>query len=197
MDTKISKTKVKVKFSIFLLCAVLITISLTMSLQAAFALRNPAAVYCEALGYDYVVESTEEGERGLCQLPNNQTVDAWAFLQGKAAQEYSYCQEMGYEIRTVIDGEKCSSIYTSECAVCVLEDETEVEVSELMGLTFWDAVCGDGICGFPEDSETCSEDCPPPFPWALVGGIIGGILAALLAGATIYLLIRRRRRAAA
>jgi len=32
----------------------------------ADALLNPAAVYCEALGYNYTIQSTEYGERGLC-----------------------------------------------------------------------------------------------------------------------------------
>ena len=51
----------------------------------ANALLNPAAVYCEALGYNYTIQSTEYGERGLCQLPNGDVVDAWEFLQGKVA----------------------------------------------------------------------------------------------------------------
>jgi len=36
-----------------------------------------------------------------------------------------------------------------------------------------------------------------PFPWALFGGILGGVLAALAAAIAVYLVIFRRRRAAA
>ena len=57
------------------------------------AMLNPSAVYCEALGYNYTVETTEFGEKGLCKLPNGQAVDAWQFLEGKVAQEYSYCKK--------------------------------------------------------------------------------------------------------
>lgn len=100
------------------------------------AMLNPSAVYCEELGYNYVTESTPEGQRGLCELPNGEAVSAWDFLKGKVAQEYSYCQQQGYEMRTVKDTETCMQFGTVECAVCVLDDGTEVEVTELMGLDF-------------------------------------------------------------
>jgi putative hemolysin len=100
------------------------------------AMLNPSAVYCEELGYNYITESTPEGERGLCELPNGEAVNAWDFLNGRVAQEYSYCQQQGYQIKTVKDSEKCMKFGTVECAVCVLEDGTEVEVTELMELDF-------------------------------------------------------------
>ena len=31
--------------------------------------RNPAAVYCDELGYDYEIVQTEDGERGVCIIP--------------------------------------------------------------------------------------------------------------------------------
>lgn len=65
----------------------------------ANALLNPAAVYCEALGYNYTIQSTEHGERGLCQLSNGDVVDAWEFLQGKVAQNYSYCCQKVMKLR--------------------------------------------------------------------------------------------------
>jgi putative hemolysin len=200
MNMKIFKKGVKKRFSIFLLCATVITLLIAVSVGPALALRDPAAVYCEALGYNYTIESTGEGQRGFCQLPNDQTVDAGEFLQGKVAQEYSYCQQMGYEIRTLTDSEKCSSIYTDECAVCVLEDGMEAEVTELMGLTFWTGVCGDGVCGYPEDSETCPEDCLPSEPgppglstwiWVVIGL---GSLAVLGAALVVTLKLRHRGR---
>ena len=77
------------KFSIFLLCATVITVLIAVNMGVASALLDPSEVYCEALGYNFIVETTEEGESGLCQLPNGQTVDAWEFLEGKVAQEYS------------------------------------------------------------------------------------------------------------
>jgi hypothetical protein len=52
------------------------------------------------------------------------------------AQEYSYCSQNGYEIKTVQDRGKCAQFGLDKCAVCVREDGTEVEVTELMGLEF-------------------------------------------------------------
>ncbi len=127
----------------------------TLCFATVHAMLSPAEVYCEALGYEVVVESTELGERVLCRLPDDQTVDAWDFLSGKVALEWSYCAQQGYEARHVEDSEVCA-----ECTVCVLPDGSEVEVTQLMGLTFDETTCGDGTCGFPEDYGTCPEDCP-------------------------------------
>jgi putative hemolysin len=142
------------KGTAIILAVLLLTVS-------ASALRNPAAVYCDTLGYKYVVESTGDGEIGRCTLPNNISVDAWNFLEGKTAQGYSYCTQRGYGMKVVENATRCSRFLLSECAVCVLSDGSEIEVTELMGLTFKESVCGDGVCGFPEDNSTCPQDCPP------------------------------------
>lgn len=134
---------------------------LFVSINSVGALHNPSAVYCRELGYNYTCETTPDGgQRGLCVLPDGQIVDAWDFLEGKVGQEYSYCKKEGYEMKTVIDNEKCSYIFSPECAVCILPDGTEVEVAELMNLNFNETVCGDGTCGMPETFTTCPEDCP-------------------------------------
>lgn len=154
----------------------IVSLLLGIFVLPALALLNPAAVYCHSLGYNYTVESTQEGERGLCQLPNGEAVDAWQFLQGKVAPEYSYCHSIGCEIRTVSDTETCSRFLTEECAVCVLEDGTEIEVTELMGLSFEETVCGDGNCGFPENFAGCPQDCPSGGSDAYCDGVRDGIV---------------------
>lgn len=122
-------------------------------LPLVMGLLNPAAVYCEKLGYKYL------SEEETCELPDGSKVNAWEFLQGKIAKKYSYCKKVGYEIKTVKDPERCIRFLLDECAVCVLENGTEIEVTELMGLNFEETVCGDGICGFPENYRTCPQDC--------------------------------------
>ena len=136
----------------------LILILLVFLTSTSSALINPSAVYCNTLGYEYVIEKTESGERGYCKLPNGQKVGAWDFLEGKVAKEYSYCRIKGYELKVVSD--KCEKFLTDKCAVCVLPNGTEVEVTELMGLSFEESKCGDGVCGFPENHQTCPSDCP-------------------------------------
>ena len=191
--------------------------SLILCLGTAYAMLSPAEVYCEALGYEVVVESTELGEKALCRLPNDQTVDAWDFLNGKVALEWSYCAQQGYEAKHVEDSEVCV-----ECTVCVLPDGMEVEVTQLMGLTFDATECGDGTCGLPENYETCPEDCPSGgwdaycdgvsdgicdpdceegadpdcgeptkgTNWSLIGGILAGVL--VIAAVVTALVLRRR-----
>jgi len=114
-----------------------------------YALLNPADVYCNALGYESITEHTPEGDMAMCRLPNGQTVDAWKFIAGEVAQEYSYCVKNGYGIKTV-----------NHRAYCILPDGSEKEVTELMGLSFEETTCGDGSCGIPENYSTCPQDCP-------------------------------------
>ncbi len=135
------------KMKIFLLI-----ISLLMAFGSAEAMLNPATAYCQAMGYEY--------KDGICVLPDGQQADAWDFLEGKTGKEYSYCEKQGYQLKVVKNADKCIRFLTSECAVCVLENGTQVEVTQLMGLTLKETTCGDGNCGFPEDHEKCPEDCP-------------------------------------
>jgi putative hemolysin len=152
----------KMRYALYLIIALVII----SGCEPVFALRNPSVVYCKELGYDYMTIYTEKGAVGVCKLPNNQIVETWEFLEGKVAQEYSYCTEMGYEIKIVEDCEKCSNIFTCECAMCILPDGNEVEVTELMALSFAEirvaeSICGDGDCTlFQENFSSCPEDCP-------------------------------------
>lgn len=142
--------------------------------NSAHALKNPAAVYCTSLGYDYDVETwIDGGQIGLCKLPNNQTVEAWAFLKGKVGKEYSYCTRQGYKIKTIY-GEKCSSIYSSECAACIVNGE-EVEVTKLMNLNFEEGECGDEICAIGENFGNCPQDCPSGSEEGYCDAIMDGI----------------------
>lgn len=127
--------------------------------SGAHAILDPSRVYCESLGYEFTIQATEWGETGFCTLPNGTLVDSWEFLKGKTAREYSYCTQSGYDIKTVSNGSKCSSIFSNECAVCIVDGE-EIEVTALMNLSFKESVCGDGICTVEEDYLTCPEDCP-------------------------------------
>ncbi|MCW1296500.1 MAG: DUF333 domain-containing protein [Candidatus Parvarchaeota archaeon] len=147
----------KTKISVMVFLVALLAIALP---NLVFALKNPAEVYCSALGYEYVVESTPEGELGICKLQNGQEVDAWQFLRGEVAQESSYCSKQGYQIKTISDWDKCVRLLSQECAVCVLDDGEEVEVTRLMGLHFEETICGDGTCGVPENFSSCPKDCP-------------------------------------
>ncbi len=131
----------------------LLTLLLVVSTMQVSALRNPSAVYCEAMGYEYVIYSTPMGDVGKCLLPDGEAVDAWDFYTGKVSLEYSYCAKQGYEAKH-IETESCP-----DCLVCVLPNGTEIEVAELMDLQLEETTCGDNICGIPENHSSCPQDC--------------------------------------
>ena len=90
-------------------------------------MKNPAAVYCTELGYDYKVIQTEQGERGVCIIPETgEEFDAWSFLEGKCGQEYSYCALNGYDIKTVSDGK---NPFSCDYAVCVLRHSSDYSIT--------------------------------------------------------------------
>jgi len=124
----------------------------------AYSLKNPSAVYCSALGYDYKVVSTPEGDTGKCIFPDNTSANAWDFLRGAESLDRSYCSREGYGVKHVVDLEFCN--ISDECTACVLPNGTEEEVTKLMGLSFLEGVCGDGHCAVGENYANCPQDCP-------------------------------------
>ena len=101
------------------------------------ALLNPAAIYCTSLNNTYTITTSPGGGQvGTCILPDKKAVDAWQFLEGRVAQKYSFCGLNNYSVHTVTDANLCAGIYSASCALCVLPDGKEKEVTELMGLTF-------------------------------------------------------------
>ncbi|MCX6695567.1 MAG: DUF333 domain-containing protein [Candidatus Altiarchaeota archaeon] len=129
-------------------------------IQTVSAMLNPAAVYCSSLGNTYVTESTEKGDFGYCILASGEKVDAWKFIQGEVSPEKSFCTQKGYKLKVVSDYDICGKrLLTNSCAVCVLPNGTEQEVTETMGLAFQETTCGDSHCGFPEDYISCPKDC--------------------------------------
>lgn len=123
-----------------------------------YAILDPSAVYCDAMGYEFTIKETESGVISACVLSDGTEVNSWDFLKGKIGKEYSYCEKEGYILKTIEDSEKCSSIFSYDCAVCVKDGE-EIEVTTLMNLSFDESLCGDGICML-ETYYGCPEDCP-------------------------------------
>jgi putative hemolysin len=130
-------------------------------MSQSVGMLNPADVYCHSLGYEPITKKGENGsESCYCRLPNNVEVDAWEFLLGRVATEYGYCARSGYDLKVVNNSSKCVKFLTGSCAVCMLKNGTEVEVTDLMNLSFKETTCGDGHCGTAEDFGNCPRDCP-------------------------------------
>lgn len=144
-----------------LIVGVIALLAIALVVVPVSALKNPAAVYCLAMGYQSYTEKDAGGnDVAMCILPNGKAVDAWNFLKGTTAAEYSYCAKSGFVQKTVKNRAVCGLFAIDTCAVCVQPDGRETEVTNLMGLNFAESVCGDGTCGLPENSLTCHKDCP-------------------------------------
>ena len=148
----------------------LVLINILFMAGTVSAALNPSAVYCQAAGYEFIIEETEKGQVGICRFTDGREVDSWAFLNGREALNYSYCVSQGYGFKHVEDSPLCKS-----CTVCILPDGSEVEVTELMGLSFYETTCGDGSCGIREDYSKCPEDCPSGNIDSLCDGVADGI----------------------
>jgi subtilisin-like proprotein convertase family protein/putative hemolysin len=99
--------------------------------EGAPGMANPAAVYCQELGYEYQVVDAAEGQHGICLLPDGSECDGWGFLEGKCGQSYSYCAGQGYDLVTKSDGK---NPFSKEYGVCVRDGQEVGAVTELMGL---------------------------------------------------------------
>lgn len=112
---------------------ILLAMMISVSLFAQKGFKNPAAAYCDVLGYRYVIEADKAGNQvGTAVLPDGRKVNAWDFYKGKVAPEYSYAALKGYEIQTVIEK---NDGFTVEKAVCVRSNkgiEERISLEELM-----------------------------------------------------------------
>lgn len=161
----------------------------------ASGMRDPAAVYCKALNYTYVpMTAPDGGIIDMCTLPDKQTVDAWKFLQGEIAPEYSYCAKRGYRQEITYNKATCARFLTSSCAVCILPDGSKTEVTTLMNLNFRENFCWNSVCCDPAKNASCSfsngsgKSRQDFSVLSLVAGTCVGILLLIL-----FVSIRRKK----
>ncbi|MFC1461528.1 C1 family peptidase [Verrucomicrobiota bacterium] len=94
----------------------LVLIPIALIADLALAVPNPAALYCERLGYDYRVVETPQGAKGVVTVEPGVEFDAWDFFKGKVGNEYSYGALHGYDTECV---RKDMGTYVAEYAVCI------------------------------------------------------------------------------
>jgi len=106
--------------------------------ELSIGLGNPAAIYCERMGYEYKTVETGNGETGICVMPSCEECDARAFYRGECGTEYSYCAQMGWPV--VVEGGNDS--FATKCTTCVLPvaDVPHKTVSEFLNLSEGSAV---------------------------------------------------------
>lgn len=101
------------------------TINPTDLVESEVSLANPAAVYCEGLGYTTENVRRNGGEDADCIFPSGTRCPGWDFLAGHCAPEMTYCEMHGgrFEFSGSIgicrfaDGSSCDeySYYLGEC----------------------------------------------------------------------------------
>ena len=140
--------------------------------------KNPAAVYCTELGYEYKIIKTEQGERGICVIPETgEEFDAWDFLEGKVGHDYSYCARIGYDTMTVTNGK---NPFSSDYAVCIpknsaVSSNESMSVTDLMNLeekvsTSLSLVASLEAETFIDKKPAPSPSLPTSFDWRDVNG---------------------------
>jgi MYXO-CTERM domain-containing protein len=137
------------------LAGILAFAAVTLWAGRSSAMLNPDAVYCRALGYQYIIARSKRGVFGICKLPDGKLVNANDFSHGRVALESSYCAQQGLEGKHQTNGPICR-----DCLVCVKPGGEEVAAVKLMGLSYRESKCGDGKCGTMEDTSNCPADCP-------------------------------------
>jgi len=121
----------KLKIEVMIIAFLVFFIPFHLSLAIQMGMKNPAAVYCSDLGYEFVVVKSDDGEVGVCRFPDGTESKAWTFLSGQEKREFNYCTRNGLDTKTVSD-ERC--VYNNKCTICVFEDGREEEVTKYMNL---------------------------------------------------------------
>lgn len=110
-------------------------------------MANPAAVYCEGMGYRYESVERDGGMDADCVFPDGERCGQWDFLAGRCGQEMSYCEINGGtfqadgNVGTCVfsDGSTCNEfqLFSGECSMGdnpaqETEEETEDEMIEIV-----------------------------------------------------------------
>src|SRR5208283_2305739 len=113
--------------------------------STVFALANPSTVYCNEMnkefgGYTYVMQSDNQSNlHGVCIMPDGTHCDAWAFLDGKCGNNFSYCAKNGYDTTTVTNGSSiyaaCTMLSGSKTKALAMSSQSEMRVIDMMNLT--------------------------------------------------------------
>jgi putative hemolysin len=119
---------------------ILITVLLVfLSIPMSTGAPNPAAVYCNELGY-----STANGD---CVFPDGTRCPTWHFYRGKCGQQWSLCVQQGGRFENRVEDR---GSWTAEYGVCVFEVVSECGEQELM-----DGSCTPGDCAKWSSAKGC------------------------------------------
>jgi putative hemolysin len=78
-------------------------------------MANPAAVYCEGLGYSMENVIRNGGGDADCIFPDGSRCAQWDFLSGRCGQEFTYCKTQGYNLEEGANIGTCRFADNSTC----------------------------------------------------------------------------------
>jgi len=83
--------------------------------EAVVGLENPAALYCEELGYTMESIERDGGMDADCIFPDGSRCGQWDFLSGRCGQERTYCVTQG---GTIEEGSNIGNCIFSDGSSC-------------------------------------------------------------------------------
>jgi len=108
-------------------------------------MSNPAAVYCEELGYSMENVIRNGGEDADCIFPDGSRCGQWDFLSGRCGQEFSYCEMQGNVLQEgtnigicrFADNSYCDEFlfFSGECSSGDNPDVSEEETILIVGFS--------------------------------------------------------------
>ena len=134
---------------------IVLGILVTVLAISAWGLRNPSAVYCSQLGYEYITKQTPEGDVGACKFSDGTDCEGWDFLQGACGMQHSYCSQKGYQQRTGTGTDCGSTDPTATCLLCIMQNGSAVEVGNAMNL--YSKLDDMPVISVPETTSTITE----------------------------------------
>ena len=78
-------------------------------------MANPAAVYCEGLGFALETVTRDGGQDADCIFPDGSRCAQWDFLAGRCGQAFSYCKMQGFDLEPGTNIGNCRFPDTSYC----------------------------------------------------------------------------------
>ncbi len=138
------------------------------------SMRNPAAVYCAGLGYEYKIVSLPDGnQQGVCVLPDGKVCDAWDFLAGRCGQSFNICARRGLDTVTRPDR---TNPFDRQTAFCT-DAAGQTMISAIDAASLVEKSSGVTLLNHPNppaDSEVSSslrlQSIPPSFDWRTYNG---------------------------
>ncbi|MGB2895072.1 MAG: DUF333 domain-containing protein [Anaerolineales bacterium] len=108
-------------------------------------MANPAAVYCEGLGYSMENVIRNGGEDADCIFPDRSRCAQWDFLSGRCGQEFTFCKTQGFDLEEgsnigicrFPDNSSCDEFqfFSGECSPGDNPDPIEEAAIQILGFS--------------------------------------------------------------